>query len=120
LSSPSRRGSILLETGLALPVFALLLVGGVDFGRLLVTQQALVSAARAGAQTVLLSPGAFTESQIRDAITQDNPGQTKQVKLERFTTRDRNYLRIQVEAEAQGLLGIPHKTLTAQAMVRLP
>lgn len=115
-----RKGSILLETGLALPVFGLLLVGGVDFGRLLVAQQSLVSAARAGAQAALLEPNEPNETQIRQAIERDNPGWTKRTQVERLTVDSRRYLRITVETDATGLLGIPHKTLATQAVVRLP
>ena len=115
-----RKGSILLETGLALPVFGLLLIGGVDFGRLMVAQQSLVSAARAGAQAAVLQPDAFTEAQVRHAIEHDNPGAVQRIRLERFTAGERHYLRITVENEAAGLLGLPQKTLSAQAVVRLP
>lgn len=111
---------MLLETALCLPVFGLLLMGGVDFGRLTIVHQSLVSAARAGAQVVILDPAAFTDAQVREAIAKDNPGMAQQIELERFAAGERRYLRITVGARASGLLGVTSKSLSARAVVRLP
>ena len=133
--SSNRQGSVLLETGLALPVLALLLLGGMDFGQFMVTRQALVAAARAGAQVVVLNPAAGQEEQIRQAIEQDNPGIPKKITLQQITrcaledgsdggtgtcSAPRRYLQIKVEAEAAGLFGMPHQHLETSAIVRLP
>lgn len=133
--SASRKGSALLETGLALPVLALLLVGGMDFGQFMVTRQALVAGARAGAQVVALRPEEFAEEQVRQAVEADNPGVAKRVTLVRVTrcaredgsdggagtcSESRHYLQVKVETEAQGLFGTPRQHLEASAFVRLP
>jgi TadE-like protein len=133
--SANRKGSVLLETGLALPVLALLLLGGMDFGQFMVARQALVAGARAGAQVVALNPEAFKEEQVRQAVEADNPGVVKRVTLHQLTrcaledgsdggpgtcAEPRRYLQVKVETDAAGMFGMPRQHLEASAFVRLP
>lgn len=55
--SKGERGSATLEFAIILPVFLLILMGIVEFGRVLMVQQMLVTAAREGARAASL-PGA--------------------------------------------------------------
>jgi beta-glucosidase-like glycosyl hydrolase len=110
----NRRGSILLETGLVLPVFGLLLVGGFDFGRLMMAQQNVEAAARAGAEVAVVN-AEFTEADVRAAVEKAG-----EVTVERFEEASRRYVRVRVQADCAGLLGVPRKTLRAAAVVRLP
>ena len=135
MSRSSNRGSALVETGLALPVLALLLIGGVDFGEFMVTRQAVVAGARAGAQVVALEPSGYQDEQVRQAVVACNPGLAQKVTLvaiqrcgledgsdggEGICAYPRRYLQIKVETEAKGLLGMPRQHLEASAYVRLP
>ena len=112
------RGSVLLETGLALPVLVMLLLGGVDFGRLVQLRQSVVGAARAGAQAVWTSPTGEDAGIIAAANAFDDSG-PKTVTLERFERGQRHYLRIRVQAPSGGLFGLAGQTVEASATVRL-
>ena len=126
---------MLLETSLALPVLGLLLLGGMDFGQFMITRQAVVAGARAGAQVVALDQAGYTEERVRQAIEADNPGVPKKITLTPLTrcaledgsdgglgtcADPRHYLQIKVETVATGMFGMPTQSLETSAFVRLP
>src|SRR5438876_1510820 len=66
----SERGAALVEAALVLPMFALILVGTIDFGRVMYTLLAVQGAARAGASYGTQSNiKAFDTGGIRNAAT---------------------------------------------------
>lgn len=90
--SKNRKGNALVETALAFPVIALVMMGVVDYGRIFSTNLIAGNAARAGAQVALLNPERFTASDIaatvRDieaVIESQDPEQRKQVSVSRFS-----------------------------------
>ena len=62
----ARRGAALVEFALVAPVFLLLLVGSVEFGRAIMVQEALTNASREGARVGILD-GA-TSSDVSSAV----------------------------------------------------
>ncbi|MBI3949402.1 MAG: pilus assembly protein [Acidobacteria bacterium] len=62
----SKRGQALVETALILPLLMLMLVGIIEFGRLLFTQHAVTNAAREGGRVAILPNKA--ESDVVGAV----------------------------------------------------
>lgn len=87
-----RKGNALLETALAFPVLAIMVMGVVDYGRIFSTNLVAGNYARTGAQVVILNPerfqGADLSSATRDveaAIDLQDPLQKRKVTVERFS-----------------------------------
>lgn len=67
MPKPNQRGSALLETALVLPVLLAILLGIVDFTRILHYSQLVTAAARAGAQLAAVSVDAASDpARIRE------------------------------------------------------
>jgi len=62
-----RRGTALIEFAVIAPIFFVLVLGIVEFGRLMMVQEILVNAARVGARQAILYGS--TDSQIQTTIT---------------------------------------------------
>ena len=65
--SPNRRGSVLLEFAIVLPVILLMMIGMVDLARAFNIWQVVVNAARVGARIVALPPGTQSNQDLLDA-----------------------------------------------------
>ena len=67
-SSPNRtrRGSAFVEGALVLTIVLFTLIGIIDFGQILITQQALVERVRAGARYAVVN--SFNETKIKNVV----------------------------------------------------
>jgi Flp pilus assembly protein TadG len=73
---PGRRGAVVVETAMILPLCLLLLLSIFDFGRLIMTQNLLNNAARAGARLAVTNTSALATSDIQKCVTQCMAGQS--------------------------------------------
>ncbi len=85
-----RRGNALLETALAFPVLVVMVMGVIDYGRIFSTNLIAGNATRSGAQVVILNPERFAgpdlaANDIEAAIEAQEPGQKKQISVDRFS-----------------------------------
>jgi Flp pilus assembly protein TadG len=62
----SRRGVVMAEFAIVLPIFILAVIGIIEFGRAVMVQQILVNAAREGARRAIV-PGA-TSDEVKDLV----------------------------------------------------
>lgn len=67
----SRRGAVLVEFALILPLFMLLLIGTLEFARAFEVWQVVVNSAREGARTVALPPGPQSNTDLVVARIED-------------------------------------------------
>jgi Flp pilus assembly protein TadG len=67
-SRERRRGAAAAEFAIVLPVFVLLIVGILEFGRMIMVQQILTNASREGARLACIDGS--TESNVQTAVTQ--------------------------------------------------
>ena len=67
-ANPSRRGTSTVEFALVAPVFLLFLMGIIEFGRVMMVQNVLITAAREGARAAIIS-GATADSVIDKATS---------------------------------------------------
>lgn len=84
----AQRGAVILETAMLMPVFVLLLVACVDFGRVLWLRGAAADAAARGARLAVLHEP--TDQQVVDAVLADLAAQTRSLDNVKVTvgTRD--------------------------------
>ncbi len=75
MRGPRERGAAAVEFALVLPLLLLLVLGGIDYGIYFSDSAALRDAARAGARTAALEPGA-TLAQIAEEVQTDASGAT--------------------------------------------
>jgi Flp pilus assembly protein TadG len=71
-----RRGAVIVEAAIVLPVFFLLLLSIFDFGRLIMMQQLLENAARSGARLAVTNTSTLATTDIQNCVTQSLAGQT--------------------------------------------
>jgi Flp pilus assembly protein TadG len=64
---PTRRGAAVVEFALVAPIFFALILGIIEFGRMLMVQEILVNAAREGARAAIL-PGE-TDTQVTTTVS---------------------------------------------------
>lgn len=74
--SGKRRGAAVTEFAVVAPVFFLMIIGFIEFGRALMVQQVLVNAARVGAREAILASGQATVQSVTDAIADYTEGIT--------------------------------------------
>lgn len=69
---PGRRGAALVETAFTLPVFFLVVLGIVEFGRAMMVSQIVTNGAREGARLAILDGSSNTEVEqaVRDFLQQ--------------------------------------------------
>ena len=67
----TRRGSAFVEGALVLTIVLFTLIGIVDFGQILLTQQALVERVRAGARYAVVNT--FNETSIKNVVLYNSP-----------------------------------------------
>lgn len=75
-ASIKRRGAAVTEFAVVAPVFFLMIIGFIEFGRALMVQQVLVNAARVGAREAILASGAATTQSVVDAVVEYTDGVT--------------------------------------------
>jgi len=93
-----QRGSALLETALVLPVLLALVIGITDFGRALVSMQAVSAAARAGAEYGALAAGAANDlRQVEEAAILGCGLTGMTAHAATFENEGRRYLRVTTE-----------------------
>ncbi|MEW5773580.1 MAG: TadE family protein [Thermodesulfobacteriota bacterium] len=83
----ARRGAVILETAMLMPVFVLLLVACVDFGRVLWLRGAAADAAARGARLAVLHEP--TDQQVVDAVLADLAAQTRSLDSVKVTVGTR-------------------------------
>jgi Flp pilus assembly protein TadG len=71
----TRRGSVMLEVGLALPLLILMACGAMDFARVFVAGIVVESSARAGVQLGSFNVGKAALTAMNDAATADGTNQ---------------------------------------------
>ncbi len=71
-----RRGAVLVEAAIVLPVCFLLLLSIFDFGRLIMMQQLLENAVRSGARLAATNTNTLATANIQNNVTQCLAGQT--------------------------------------------
>jgi Flp pilus assembly protein TadG len=71
----SRAGGTVVETALAINVLLLLLLGIIDYGKLVMTKQLIDNAAREGARQATTGTNTLTTSTIQSTVTQFLGGQ---------------------------------------------
>jgi Flp pilus assembly protein TadG len=76
--SVKRRGAVVVEAALVLPICFAFLLGLIEFGRLVMVRQLLDNAAREGARLAVVSTSTLTTQQIQDRVTFCMAGQTLQ------------------------------------------
>ena len=108
-----RKGSAILEAGLAIPVLAMLGLGLTDAARLFHLRQCAAGAARAAAQVLIDEPQAGTERLVLVAW-ENLPGGIVTVSNE-----DRRR-RVRVEAHATTFLHLLPEQASAEVVVPLP
>jgi Flp pilus assembly protein TadG len=66
-----RRGTAAVEFAAVLPLFVLLMMGTIEFGRMVMVQQILTNAAREGARTAILGGSSVSaaEQRVQDYLT---------------------------------------------------
>lgn len=72
----ARRGAVVAEFAVVAPVFFLMIIGFIEFGRALMVQQVLVNAARVGAREAILASRSATTQSVTDAVTDYTDGIT--------------------------------------------
>jgi Flp pilus assembly protein TadG len=77
-NSGKRRGAVLVEAALVLPICFALLLALVEFGRLTMVRQLLDNAAREGARLAVVSTNTLTTQDIQNCVTSRMAGQTLQ------------------------------------------
>jgi len=70
-----RRGASVVEAAIVLPLCLVLLLGLVDFGRLIMMRQLLANAARAGARLAVANTTTLATTDIQNCVTSDLAGQ---------------------------------------------
>jgi Flp pilus assembly protein TadG len=71
-----RRGAVLVEAALVLPVFFAIFFGLLEYGRLVMVRQLLDNAAREGARLAVVSTNTLTTQDIQNCVTARMAGQT--------------------------------------------
>jgi Flp pilus assembly protein TadG len=71
-----RRGAVVVEVAAVLPLCLVLLLSTFDFGRLVMTQNLLNNAARAGARLAVTNTTTLATSDIQNCVTQCMAGQS--------------------------------------------
>src|SRR3954466_11382435 len=71
-SAPLRRGAAVTEFAIVAPVFFMMVIGFIEFGRALMVQQVLVNASRVGAR--MASTTGSTTSNVQTAVTNYTTG----------------------------------------------
>jgi Flp pilus assembly protein TadG len=76
--SNQRRGAVLVEAALVLPICFAVLFGLLEYGRLAMIRQLLDNAAREGARLAVVSTNSLTTQDIQNCVTSRMAGQTLQ------------------------------------------
>ena len=71
-SSPNRRGAAVVETAIVLPIFLMVLLGIMEFGRAMMVSQLVTTAARDANRIAIMdgSSNAEVEQSVRDFLSQ--------------------------------------------------
>ena len=72
LRNKKRRGAAMVEMAVCFPIFMLMLLGIIEFGRALMVSQMLTSASREGCRSAIIDGATETgiETQVKDLVTQ--------------------------------------------------
>jgi hypothetical protein len=73
-----RRGGVLVEAALVLPICFTIFLGLIEYGRLAMVRQLVDNAAREGARLAVVSTNSLTTQDIQNCVTSRMAGQTLQ------------------------------------------
>src|SRR3954462_4903555 len=77
--APRRRGSVVVETGIVLPMFLMMVLGTFEYSRYVMVRNLADNAAREGARTAVVHTYDYTTAQIQSLVTSRLAGQDGQL-----------------------------------------